>query len=340
MLRAIWLKFDRDWGWSLARLLAYTCLMAHFAVLGMQLAVLGLVLRFAGVALRQTFIAQVTRLLPDVITSTAVSAFEESLQHTPAPYLLVGAGVAVWYGSRFFVSLEDAFCIIFRRPPRPLPRQNLAAFLMLALFSVILPIIVLSSTLVPFAGIAALFPTSTTTETQLRLVGGLSLTLLGFAVSFLANFLLLLVALTRLTPGGVPLRAAAPGAFVSATLTQAFLLIFPIYAEDVLHYTHYGSIAGLFLVALVFIYAYALFIVLGAELASWRMGYRAVPRDILTMLVEVQLQSGLACPLPDAARKGDTAPWRRLSLPRLARPARLPWPAEAAEDAEQVGHTS
>jgi len=41
-------QFDGDWGWNLARLLAYTCLTQLFAVLGLALVVLALVLRTFG----------------------------------------------------------------------------------------------------------------------------------------------------------------------------------------------------------------------------------------------------------------------------------------------------
>jgi uncharacterized BrkB/YihY/UPF0761 family membrane protein len=284
MLRELWRKFDRDWGWNLARLLAYTCLMAHFAVLILALSTLWLVLRLFGLRAGRTLVAPLFRLLPDQISSTAAMSAAGSLRHASPLLIIPGVLVAIWYGSRFFVTMESCLCVMFRRPPRPFLRQNRAAMLLLALFAVVLPILVLSSTLVPFGGFAALFPQTSPTAMQLRLAGGPLLVALGILLSLTANALLLLVALTRLTPGGVPLRLAAPGALLGAALTQGYLLIFPVYVEGVLHPSRFGEIAGFVLVALVFIYAYALFIVIGAELTSWLAGYRARDQDVTTLL--------------------------------------------------------
>jgi hypothetical protein len=71
MLRELGRKFERDWGWNLARLLAFTCLMAHFAVLVLALSTLWLVLRLGGPHAVRSLVAALFRLLPDQISSTA-----------------------------------------------------------------------------------------------------------------------------------------------------------------------------------------------------------------------------------------------------------------------------
>ena len=94
MLRTLWRKFDRDWGWNLARLLAYTCIQTLFAVLGLQLIVLSLVLRLLAPAAEQGFIAHILRLLPDHVTIAAFATLEGSLRHAPAWILLIGLPIA------------------------------------------------------------------------------------------------------------------------------------------------------------------------------------------------------------------------------------------------------
>ncbi len=316
MLRGLWLKFDRDWGWNLARILAFACLQMLFAVLGLQLVVLALFLRLSGETLEQKTIAQLARLLPDRITGTAVSAFEQSLQHAPWWLLLLALPIALWEGSRFFVVLESALCVIFRRRQRPFLRQNRAAVAMLLLFSALVPVIVLSAAFAPHIGLAASHTYTTALASSIpALRGDVLLPYLAVAAGLAANFILTLVAYTLVTPGRASLRAAWPGALLAAVLVQLYVLIFPIYVRSVLHPDHFGSIAGLVLVILVFFLAYALFIVIGAEVAAWRAGYRAAERDIPTTLA-------LAAP-PQLPPEPATGPQPRVSLVQPL-PAALP----------------
>src|SRR6266480_2201404 len=50
--------------------------------------------------------------------------------------------LAIFGGSRLFVSLEGILDILYRVRPRPVIRQNLVAILMLLLFIVLIPIMV------------------------------------------------------------------------------------------------------------------------------------------------------------------------------------------------------
>ncbi len=316
MVRVIWTKFDRDWGWNLARLLAYACLTALFAVVGLQLAVLSFVLRITSDVTEHQLVAQLVRFLPDRVTSSALIAFTDSLERAPWPLVLLGLGVALWYGSRFFVVLESCLCIVFRRPKRSFRKQNRAALLLLVVFVVLLPIIILSATVTPHIAISQ--PHLARSGTSARLVSDPLFITLALLAGFAANFGLLLVAYTRLTPGGVSLGDAAPGALLGAVLAQAYLLVFPFYARYVLHPSQFGTIAGFALVALVFFFAYATFIVLGAELAALRAGYRPTAHDVTTLLSDLYVASRPLVPVQ---------PQPSARLEYQARPAeRMVWP--------------
>jgi uncharacterized BrkB/YihY/UPF0761 family membrane protein len=296
MLRGLWLKFDRDWGWNLARILAFACLQMLFAVAGLLLITLAAFLRLSGERLEQTTITLLSHLLPDRITGAAVASFERSLQTAPWWLLLIALPIALWEGSRFFVVLESALCVIFRRRQRPFLRQNRVALGMLMLFSALVPVIILSAALAPRIGITS--NRSYAAVASLTGVGNQSLAaFLALAAGVAANFTLLLIAYMVVTPGQVSLRSAWPGSLLGALLIQIYVLGFPFYARNVLHPDHFGTIAGFVLVILVFFFAYALFIVIGAEIAAWREGYRAAPRDIPTTLT-------LAAP-PPAGRESD-----------------------------------
>ncbi len=293
-----WTKFDRDWGWNLARLLAYTLLQAIFAVAGLQIVALALVLRFSSSRAQDGVMRDIARLLPDRVEAGAVEVFAHSLRSTPGWLLALALPIAVWYGSRLFVVLESALCVIFRRPRRHILQQNGVAVLMLALFTLLLPVIVFSATAIPRVGISPQLDITIADPDALADTPWVSW--LALLAGLAANFLVAQMAYTRLTPRGVPWRAAWPGALVAAALSQGYLLIFPLYARYVLHPSHFGTVAGFALVALVFLYAYGVFIVIGAEIASFRAGYGPGPGDV-TRIVARAVQPENRSPAPEAA---------------------------------------
>jgi uncharacterized BrkB/YihY/UPF0761 family membrane protein len=309
-----WSKFDRDWGWNLARLLAFTLLESLFAIVGLQLVILALALRLTTPHAEQSVIVYLLRFLPDRAEASAVNAFALSLRTAPAVVLALGLPVAIWYGSRFFVVLESVLCVIFRRPKRRFLAQNRAALLMLLLFVALLPVIVLSATATPYINFSpANFSVSLVDPDAFG--GALLGPWLGLLAGLAANFALTLLAYTLITPGFVSLRVAWPGALVAAALSQGYLMIFPLYLRYVLYPSHFGAIAGFALVALVFFYAYGLFIVIGAEIAALCAGYQPNALDLTGILAR-------------AAK----APWpsRRAHLPRMAHAHAVPLTEPAA----------
>jgi membrane protein len=280
VLKAVWLKFDHDWGWNLARLLAYTCIMGLFSVLGLELVLLSLFLRITSDITEQSAVHGIVRLLPDRVTGAAVLSFADAIEHAPFILVLLGLPVTLWYGTRFFVVIESCLCVIFRRQQRPFLRQNLVALLMLLFFAATLPTIMLSATFTPIVSLGlghATIPHS-------RLANEPMISALAMLVSLTLNFTILLALYSEVTPGGVAFRHTWPGALLGAVLAQGYILIFPLYAREVLQPQHFGTVAGFVFVVLVFFYAYAFFVVCGAELASWMAGYRAAPHSITDTL--------------------------------------------------------
>ncbi len=325
-----WNKYDRDWGWNLARLLAFTLLESLFAMAGLQLVLLALALRVSPPYADQTVTFYLLHFLPDRVATSAVVTFTNSLRTAPAFVLVLGLPVAVWYGSRFFAVLESVLCVIFRRPKRRFKAQNIAAFLMLLLCLTLLPVIVFSATAIPHIGVSISHLTVSLVDSD-AFGGSLWAPWLALIAGLIANFLLALVAYTRLTPGGVPLRAAWPGALVAAALSQGYLLIFPLYVRYVLQPNHFGSIAGFALVALVFFYAYGLFIVVGAEIASLRVGYVASAQDLTGTLasVEQSARARQSAPLP---QQGEEARAQRSVAVIPGPPESAPSPHDAPTD--------
>lgn len=298
-----WTKFDRDWGWNLARLLGYTLLQALFAITGLQIVILALALRFTSSRTQNNVINTIARLLPDRVESSAFEVFARSLHATPAWLLIALLPVAVWYGSRLFAVLESALCIVFRRPRRAFLHQNAVAISLMLLFTLLLPVIVLSATAIPHLGVTPQFAVTIADPDALSAYPWIPW--LALLAGLAANFVLNQVAFTLLTPGGIPWRAAWPGALVAAALSQGYLLIFPLYARYVLHPNHFGTVAGFALVALVFLYAYGVCIVIGAEIAAFRAGYGPGAGDVTETMARAarrEQPQPAADPLPHIER--------------------------------------
>lgn len=314
-----WTKFDRDWGWNLARLLAYTLLQALFAVTCLQIVILALAMRLTSTRAQDAVISSIARLLPDHVESSAFKVFAHSIQSTPGWLLALALPVAVWYGSRLFAVLEAALAVIFRRPRRAFLRQNAAAMLMLVLFTLLLPVVVVSATAIPRLGVSPQFAIIIAGP---RIASGPWIPWLALLAGLLANFALIQVTYTLLTPGGVSWRATWPGALIAAALAQGYLLIFPLYARFVLHPNHFGSVIGFALVALVFLYAYGVCIVIGAEIAALRAGYSALTGDVTETVA-------LAARVASGAPNGLTA---TLQAPRTARLPAAPAASSVFDD--------
>jgi uncharacterized BrkB/YihY/UPF0761 family membrane protein len=268
--RWFWVKLDRDWGWNLARLLAYTCLQALFAVMGLDVILLAILLRVVGPpesGRADALEAIALRMLPDHLAGGAVGTFAGSLRQVPTGFLLLGLPVAIWYGSRFFVVLESCLCVVFRREQRRFRAQNGVALAMLGVLAVLVPVVAISAIWLP-----PLVPPTHHAHVLAALRGASTLTgALSIAVGLGANFALVLLCYARVTPGRISVRAAWPGALVAACLAELYLLIFPVYVRYVLQPSHFGSIAGFVLVAVVFFYAYAIFMIIGAEVTAARL---------------------------------------------------------------------
>ncbi len=304
-----WTKFDHDWGWNLARQLAYTLLQALFAIAGLQIVALALVLRFSSPSAQDSVVKNIARLLPDRVESSAVVVFSHSLRSTPDWLLVMALPIGVWYGSRLFVVLESALCVIFRRPRRQILQQNGVAVLMLALFMALLPVIVLSATAIPHIGVSPQL--DITIVDPDAIADAPWIPWLALLAGLAANFFIAQIAYTRLTPKGVSWRAAWPGALVAAALSQGYLLIFPLYVRYVLQPSHFGAVIGFALVALVFLYAYGVFIVIGAEIAAMRAGYGPGPGDVTEIVAYtalLDLQSPISSIASASVRDRDFAP--------------------------------
>jgi membrane protein len=288
-LAAFWVKITNDWIFNLSGLLAYTLLFAVFPLLILVLSITGYILRNIAPGTETLVTDNIVRALPAGIGSVIVQVVSARLKASAGWLLVVGIVTAIFAGSRLFITLENCFGIVFRLRGRDPLRQNRMALLLLLLYLVLLPLFLMTF-LLP-AGVERLFDPS-----GQDLVGTTVVTIIGFALAFIAATLLF-----ALTYAFVPyrkrfwrqLRPNWRGAIVAALLLLLYELLFPLYANLVLNPANYGTVAVFAVVILAFFYYFAFIVLLGAEINSWVAGQRETASDLPGILHAVQAHGSI-----------------------------------------------
>jgi YihY family inner membrane protein len=261
-LGAFWTKFSNDWIFNLSAMLAYNFLMSAFPILLVLLAIGGFLLGVTGTGGQSTLAARLSGALPAGSGQALLVNVTNNLHKSAGPLFVLGLIVAIFTGSRLFITIENAFGIIFRLRGRGVVRQNLMALGMMLLYTVLIPIILLTT----------IVPSTIVRATPL----GNNNPLAGFfvqAAGLLASVLVAVIlfgAIYFVVPNRpVHLREVWRGTLVAAVLLVVYELLFPIYLSLFLHPNNYGSTAGFAVVTLLFFYYLAVILVLGAEINSW-----------------------------------------------------------------------
>ncbi len=280
-----WQKLSNDWIFNLAGLLAYNFLMSIFPILLALLAIAGFILNAISPGSEQQLVNAIAGALPGGASGTGgviVKVALTNLQRQAGVLFVVGLVMAIFTGSRLFVTIENCFGIVFRLRGRNLIRQNIMAIGMLLLYIVLVPIVFLAS-IVPSAIVGALHANGAATGFV-----GVLINLGGLVVAFLVA-LVLFTAIYMVVPNRpVHFSEVWKGTLIAAVLLVLYELVFPIYQSIALKSNSYGSVAGFAIVILVFFYYLAVILLLGAEINSWMSGQRETAGDIAAIVHEVQ----------------------------------------------------
>jgi YihY family inner membrane protein len=280
-----WQKLSNDWIFNLAGLLAYNFLLSIFPILLALLAIAGFILNTISPGSEQQLVNAIAGALPGGASGTGgviVKVALTNLQRQAGVLFVVGLVMAIFTGSRLFVTIENCFGIIFRLRGRNLIRQNIMAIGMLLLYIVLVPIVFLAS-IVPSAIVGALHASGAATG-----IVGVLINLAGLLVAFLVA-LVLFTAIYMVVPNRpVHFSEVWKGTLIAAVLLVLYEFVFPIYQSIALRSNSYGSVAGFAIVILVFFYYLAVILLLGAEINSWISGQRETASDIAAILHEVQ----------------------------------------------------
>jgi YihY family inner membrane protein len=256
-----WRKAYEDGITGLAAMVAYNLLLSIFPLALISLFVASRVLRSPELA--ASVIQDARTIFPAAAESTLVEGIRR-LQQSSTTVGIVALVSSLWIGASFWGALDTAFCRIYRMPCRSWVRQKLFAISML----VVVLLFVAASVAIP--------------TLQSLLVKGTSGLPFGLAdvrgvvyvISLVAGTVLLFAVLCviywRVPKGRIPWRAVWPGA-LGATLAMALVdYAFPLYLQNVSTIARLGTTLVFVLIALLWFYALALILLLGAVVNELR----------------------------------------------------------------------
>lgn len=279
-------KFNNDWVMNFASALAFNLITAILPILIALLGVAGLVVGHLDPAAQSQLINNIEKIFPSTGKSGnsngSGGAFIQlaltQLNHYAGFFVIVAVLLAIFGGSRLFISMEGYFDIIYHVRPRGVIKQNIMAISMMLVFIV----------LTFLMAVAASIPAAIQSIGHILGLGGLFSIffvswLISIAVSTLIAWMLFEAILVVVPNQHISFRNSWLGALVAAVLLEIFLQLFPLYVTHFLgNYT--GNI-GLVIILLFFLYYFAVILLIGAEInAYYAEGIQSTPDNLAVMV--------------------------------------------------------
>jgi membrane protein len=265
----LWSKITEDWVLNLSGMLAYNFLTATAPLALIVLAVAGLALGSLSPETLNAYEQGLASRLPTGGQQLVAGALR-TLSASAGILLVIAIVTALFAGSRLFVALENCFCIIYRLRNRPFIPQNLVAIGMTVLYAILAPLAFIASSLLS-AILSFISPTGTTLGDLVSYIVGM---VISVFVAFILFFAMYLFVPSRNQSWREGWRVAWRGALVAAALLILYEQLFPLYQSNFMKNAGYGSVVGLAIVAIVFLYYIGFISLLGAEINTWSEGMR------------------------------------------------------------------
>jgi membrane protein len=278
-LQAFWTKCNNDWVMNFAAGLAFNLITAIFPIVIAIISIVGFIFGSLVPSIKDNILNSIRQVFPPPLSSSDVlGPALTSLSKNAGILALLAVFLAIFGGSRLFVTLEGYFDIIYHTRPRGLIRQNLMALTMLLLFVVLIPLIVFASS------IPALVQSILQTTPVSQIPGnGLIFTALGILTALLFAWTLFEVIYIVVPNQHISFRNSWRGAIVAAVALQIYLIVFPFYVTHFL--SNDTGKAGFALILLIFFYYFAVILLLGAEInAFFAEDVRATPDNLAVMV--------------------------------------------------------
>ncbi len=269
-------KFNNDWVMNFASALAFNLITAILPILIAILAIVGFTVGKLAPAAEQQLIDRLQSVFP--ASGNFLSLAFNSLSHSAGVLTIIAVLLAIFGGSRLFVSLEGYFDIIYHTRPRGVVKQNIMAVIMLLVF------IVLTAPMVAASSIPAVLQALVKDTFFSQLPGqGFFYGVLGIAVSLFISWVLFEAIYIVVPNQHISFHKSWPGAVVAAALLQIYLSLFPLYVTHFLG--SYTGNTGFAVVLLFFFYYFAVILLVGAEInAFYAEGIQSTPDNIAVIV--------------------------------------------------------
>lgn len=284
-------KFSNDWTMNLAGMLAYSLITAIFPLLLGILSIAGIILSFLSPSSLTTVADKIAGALPSQLNSILkIHTLLPNLVHITGPIAIVSLVGLLWTGSNLFTNMENAFSVVFRTGDRDFIHQKMMGMGMVIILAILLPLSVLASSLVT-AG-------SKSFQSALPPPLGVILSFVGPLVAIGILWVLFLIIYIVVPNIKVPFRDAWRGAVTAAILFAIFDTLFPVYFKLALsgNGAKYGQVAGAALLLVVFLWFFAVFTLIGAQVNAVAMGIKPTKQDLAKTLSQDYHQ--MMAPIP------------------------------------------
>lgn len=252
---------------GLSAMVAYNLLLSLLPVALVALFVAGRVLRSTSLE------HSVVRDLQDVFPSTAKSTITHALERvkdSSTSFGLVAIVASLWFGSSFWGSLDTAFCRIYHLDCRKWLAQKRFSLAMLA----IVLLLMAATVVVPTAQSILISGAHGLPFGLSRLHGFVYAITLALGLFLL--FVLLSLVYWLVPKGRVPWRAIWPGALTATLAIGAVDVGFPVYLSNISTVARLGTTLVLIVIVLLWFYAVALLILVGAVVNAVRFEHGRV----------------------------------------------------------------
>jgi membrane protein len=278
-VQAFWTKFNNDWVMTFAAGLAFNLITAIFPILIALIAIAGFIFGSFNPGFQSNLIAHIQSVFPPPINQgNVLGPALTTLSKSAGFFAIIAILVAVFGGSRLFVSIEGYFSIIYHTRQRTIIPQNIMALSMLLLFIILIPLMVFASSLPALVQ-------SILQATPIHLIPGIGL--LFSAIGILTGLIIawiLFEAIYIVVPNQhISFRNSWLGSVIAAIAVSIYLYLFPFYVTHFLG-NDKGQI-GFAVILLFFFYYFAVILLLGAEInAFFAEGIRATPEPLTTIV--------------------------------------------------------
>ena len=278
-LQAFWTKFNNDWVMNFASGLAFNLITAIFPIAIALIAIVGIIFGRYDPSIKHNLIIQIEQFFAQQTSSSNILEPALNTLSKNAGFLLfIAVLLAIFGGSRLFISLENYFDIIYHTRPRDIIRQNIMALAMLFLFVLLIPLMVFASS------IPAIVQSVLQATPVNQIPGnGLIFTAIGILIGLLFAWILFEAIYIVVPNQHIKIRNSWRGAVVAAVALIIYLIVFPFYVTHFLS-NNTGQV-GFVVIFLFFFYYFAVILLLGAEInAFFDENIHATPDNLASMV--------------------------------------------------------